>query len=276
MKNWNKFCIAMAGSLSILATTVLAVTGTVNAPNGLVFRTEPSGNPITTVPDKAEVNIIDENGEWYKATYNNQEGYLFKQYVNVSETIPEKEEEPNNSDKQIQTKTKLKVYIIPSVTSTVISEIEPNANITIQKEITNWSYISSGDVQGWIRTYGIKGEVKEEKTIEEPEKTETPEEERKTEPVEQEETEQEEVAPQDNKQSEEKTSSVTKGFVNVDYAIVRGEPSTSASIITTLTMNTSFTINAETEDWYKITYTGIDGTVYKGYIFKKLVKPANN
>ena len=61
-----------------------------------------------------------------------------------------------------------------------------------------------------------------------------------------------------------------KGFVAVDYANIRKQASTSSEIVTTLTKDTSFTITAETEDWYKITYTGIDGTVYEGYIYKNL------
>lgn len=190
----------------------------------------------------------------------------------------------------IKAKNVLKVYNMPLITSTVVNEIAEGAELNIIKEITNWSYVSAGDIQGWVRTYGIDGnvipqvpeeipeEIPEQKPEQEPEETpediveeeETPE---VTNPVESEDEEDDdtEYNPSNSEQTE---SSVTakKGFVDVDNANVRKKPTTDSEIVTTLCEGTSFTINAETEEWYKITYTGIDGTVYEGYIYRPLVK----
>lgn len=80
----------------VFGSAVVAVTGTVNAPSGLVLRSEASktGAPLATVPDKTEVEVVEESGEWYKVRMNGQEGYLFKEYVvNVPEIQkPEKPE----------------------------------------------------------------------------------------------------------------------------------------------------------------------------------------
>lgn len=73
----------------------------------------------------------------------------------------------------------------------------------------------------------------------------------------------------------ESTATISKGFVGVDYANVREKASTNSSIVTTLTMGTSFQITAETEEWYKIKYTSPDGVEYIGYMYKELVTPPN-
>ena len=288
MKNLKKFCITTIASFGILSTSVLAATGTVNAPSGLVLRGEASkvSTPLATVPDKTEVSIIEESGDWCKVKYNNQEGYLFKEFVDINKTEKPEEPEnnPNGADNEqpesntVTAKGKLKVYMMPVISSTVINEVDASAEIKIEKEITNWSYITAGNVQGWVRTYGIKGGTKQTVEPEKPEEkptTQEPEPEKPEEPATPTVTEPEkpEVSePADNRNSGETAVDNVKGFVTVDYANVRKEASTSSAIVTTLTKDTSFTITAETEEWYKITYTGLDGTVYVGYIYKNLAK----
>ena len=95
MLNWKKIFVTTLGTLSVLGTTVFAATGVVNAPSGLVLRETASkgGNPLATVPDKAQVEIVEEDGEWYKAKVNEQTGYLFAEFVNKTETT-EKPSEP--------------------------------------------------------------------------------------------------------------------------------------------------------------------------------------
>lgn len=301
MKNLKTISLATIGTLAIIGTSVFATTGVVNAPSGLVLREEASktSNPIMEVPDKTEVNIIEKSEEWYKVTYSNQEGYLFAEYVNVKEgELPEgtptapSEETPTAdalTDNGTSAKSKLKVYAIPVITSTVINEIEPNVEITIEKQITNWSYVSVGEISGWVRTYGIENTVQTstEPTVEQPqENTQEPQDEQPAEKPEQgtqtEEptvTEEPEEKPEEqtttakpsNQQQTEQTVAATKGVVAVECANVRKEAATDSEIITALTKDTSFTITAETEEWYKIKYTSIDGVVYEGYIFKSLV-----
>ena len=300
MKNLKKLCVTAIGTLGILGTTVFAATGIVNAPSGLVLRQEASTSsaPLATVPDKTEVNILEESEEWYKVTYNNQEGYLFKEYVNSNESLetetPETEEpiEEPTQDPQtttetpvegvqnVQTKSQVKVYAIPLITSTVINEIQANVEVTIEKQITNWSYISAGEIKGWVRTYGIQNPVQEqtqEQPAEQPEipETEEPVEEPTQEPEEPE-TPETPNEPADNTSSSETPVTDIKGFVAVDYANVRKEASTSSEIVTTLTRDTSFEVLAETAEWYKIRYTSPDEVVYEGYMSKELVTTRNN
>ena len=300
MKNLKKLCVTAIGTLGILGTTVFAATGIVNAPSGLVLRQEASTSsaPLATVPDKTEVNILEESEEWYKVTYNNQEGYLFKEYVNSNESVEtetleteEPIEEPTQDPQtttetpvegvqNVQTKSQVKVYAIPLITSTVINEIQANVEVTIEKQITNWSYISAGEIKGWVRTYGIQNPVQEqtqEQPAEQPEipETEEPVEEPTQEP-EKPETPETPNEPADNTSSSETPVTDIKGFVAVDYANVRKEASTSSEIVTTLTRDTSFEVLAETAEWYKIRYTSPDEVVYEGYMSKELVTTRNN
>ena len=278
MKKFKTISLLILISIIALGSTVFAVTGTVNAPSGLVLRGEASkeGTPLATVPDKTELEIIKDTGEWCKVTYNGKTGYLFGQYVNRKETPPQTPitpETPEVTDSNsVQAKSKIKVYMIPVITSTVINEIEPNAQITIEKQITNWSYIVSGDIQGWVRTYGVQNEIPAPATTPEAQKPEEPTPkipETPTIPT-NEEPEKPATTPANNSGASETVVNNVKGFVAVDYANIRKDASTNSQIITTLTKGTSFTITAETEGWYKMTYTGLDGTVYVGYIYKNL------
>ena len=265
-----------------LGSAVFAVTGTVNAPSGLVLREEASktGAPLATVPDKTELEILEESGEWYRVTYNGQTGFIFGEFVNKNEEtsvepeVPVPEIPAETDPNAVQAKSKIKVYIIPTVTSTVINEVEPNAQIHIEKQITNWSYIVSGNIQGWVRTYGIQNEIKTPEpttpTVAEPEQPSTPEVDNPEQPTIQKPETPTTNQPADNTNSGETAVESVRGFVIVNHANIRKEASTSSEIVTTLTKDTSFTITAETEEWYKISYTGLDGTVYVGYIYKNL------
>lgn len=291
MKNLMKISITTLGTLAILGTNALAVTGTVNAPSGLVLRQEASktANPITTVPDKTEVNIIEKSGEWYKVTYDSHEGYLFAEYVNSTEDV-EKQTTDTSTEagtqqsmtENTQVTNKLKVYNMPLITSTIVNEIEPNAQITIIKQITNWSYVSTGEIHGWVRTYGLEGGT-QTTTPEIPSEPEEPTSEKPEEPTNDKpdigEPESPTEEPDDQTTSSEPSntaqtespSTATKGFVAVNSATVRKEATTDSEVVTYLIEGTSFEIKAETEEWYKIKYTDINDTVYEGYIYKQLV-----
>jgi len=291
MKKLKAISLLSIGAISILGTSVFAAKGIVEAPSGLVLRSSASktANPITTLSDKTEVEIIQEEGDWYKVTYNSSEGYLFKEYVTkqgeVEQAKPEENEATEQEGEQVQSQiqTNIKVYKIPVISSTVISEIEANQTVEIIKQITNWSYIKFGETEGWARTAIIKGDVQIEAAqpeTEEPKPEETPEIEPETtpepEPVPEPAPEAEpeakpEVEEPVEEVQQETTATITKGYVNVDYANVRKEATTSSDIVTTLTRGTSFTVRAETEEWYKIQYMSPEEVVYDGYIFKELV-----
>lgn len=299
MEKIKKMPIIIIMIIVMLTTITFAVSGTVNAPSGLVLREEPSktSEPITTVPDDATVEVIEESGEWYKVTYNGQEGYLFAEYVEGVEEIntpsTETQENPdaenqnqgNTDTNNMQTQNEIRIYMMPLITSTPVGTIAQGTSVTVIKEITNWSYVTDGTNEGWVRTYAINGGTTEPENTQNPEQ-ETPTQEQPTEetPTQPEEqtptetpTEPEEQAPtqtetptENNNQETETT--VTRGVVNVGAANVRKEASTSSEIVTTLTRDTDVEITAESGEWYKVIYTDVDGTIYEGYMLKTLLQ----
>lgn len=304
MEKIKKMPIIIIMIIVMLTTITFAVSGTVNAPSGLVLREEPSktSEPITTVPDDATVEVIEESGEWYKVTYNGQEGYLFAEYVEGVEEIntpsTETQENPdaenqnqgNTDTNNMQTQNEIRIYMMPLITSTPVGTIAQGTSVTVIKEITNWSYVTDGTNEGWVRTYAINGGTTEPENTQNPEQEiptqETPTQEQPTEetPTQPEEqtptetpTEPEEQAPtqtetptENNNQETETT--VTRGVVNVGAANVRKEASTSSEIVTTLTRDTDVEITAESGEWYKVIYTDVDGTIYEGYMLKTLLQ----
>jgi len=187
MTKLKKIFICLVSGIAMLGTVSFAKTGTVNAPNGLVLRENAakSANPITTVSDEEIVEILEENGEWYKVKYENYEGYMFAEYVDseeetvletppaeetpVEEVVPQEQESTKESVQPQETvkvypqtillKSDVKIYNIPSITSKVIANGGVSTEITINYELNNWVNVTYNNTQGWVRKYYINQDV---------------------------------------------------------------------------------------------------------------------
>lgn len=293
MNKLNKILSISLGGVILFATTSLAKTGTVNAPNGLVLRetASKSGNPITTIGDDANVEILEENGEWYQVEYNNQKGYLFAEYVDAEkQEEPKEEEQPkvseeaqkeettaenkddkkeeaiSNEDTQYPKKQKvksdLKMYTIPSITATTIANVKKGEELTINYELNNWVNVTYGKTTGWARKYFVDEgtaepvtDKKEENKTDETSKTDNVEDTNNT----------------DNT-STAKSIDNKKGYIDVSSsANIRKEASASSDIVNTLLRNTEVTLVAEEGDFYKIQYQDITGYISKSLISDKPV-----
>lgn len=272
MTKLKKFSICLVSGMVLLGTVSFARTGTVNAPNGLVLRETASkeANPIITVSDEETVEILEENGEWYKVKYGNYEGYMFAEYVEAEEVVEEAPAEENTETEEqapetvvdesqetaqkypqdVVLKSNVKIYLIPSITSKVIANAEASKEITVNYELNDWVNVTYNNIQGWVRKYYINLEVTNE----------------------QENTNTETTTPEENTtESEEQNNTVTvenkKGYIDVSVsANIRETASTSANIITTLTRNTGVTIIGEEGEFYKIKYQDITGYVAKSLV----------
>lgn len=278
MNKIEKISAGIIATLAIFGTTVFGSTGKVyNTSQGLVLRGDASksGEPLATIEEGTQVEIIEKTGDWYKVNSNGKEGYLFAEFVkvneaeqiaNTEESITENSDEVSNSEiisddagdfKKNTTKKETKLYLVPVITASVIETIPENTEINVEDILNNWAYVSYNNVKGWIRTYNIKAETAE--TNIEPDK-----EEQKTTEEEQVATEQEQT--NQTKTEEDTNVSFRKGYINSDSVNVRKEPNTSSEIVTTLILNTGVTITAQTAEWYKVVYGD-----YMGYIYKPLI-----
>lgn len=280
MKDFKRISIIFLLTIIMLTINSLAITGTVNAPNGLILRKEASksGEVIMTISDKSKVEVTEKSGEWYKVKYGNYEGYLFAEYVDLEDDIEEpveeeekpqtqepqdeqqvednqNQEEPiqmeepqgqaNEFPKQVQKQSNIKVYILPSVTASIINNIEAGKTITINKELNEWVNITFENKNGWVRKSLIENAVKA--------------------PV-QEEQQVEETVQEEPKQNET-TFETKKGYIDADMSVnVREKASTSATVIITLNPDTQVTVVGEENDFYKIEYKE-----YTGYVAKRLI-----
>ena len=288
--------ISIFSTVVLLGTVAFAKTGTVNAPSGLVLRKEASksAQPITTVYDDATVEVLEQTGEWYKVKYGSYEGYMFAEFVEVEEeekTVEQPQEQPNqdiegnvdtnqeqgnnNQEENIQSseseqetsyphtkvaRTNLNIYIIPSVTASIIGSVEQSKEVTVNYVLNGWSNITYENTQGWVRNYYIDNEnITNSNEENKPEENVSAQDNVKPE---------ENVAQNDsNEQSQENTFTVRKGYINVSSsANVREKASTSANVVTTLTRNTQVYIIGEEGDFYQIEYK-----TFTGYVAKSLI-----
>ncbi len=285
MKNFKRVLSLALGGIILIGTTSFAKSGRVNAPNGLVLREKASksADPVITISDNSKVEILEEDGEWYKVKYNSHEGYLFAEYVEVKEeekkeeaketseketeeTKTEETENTENKEKQYpqkqKVKTNIKIYSIPSVTSKTIATAKKDAEITINYELNNWVNITYGKNTGWARKYFVNIETKTVEASTDNKEKEIAEETKK----------------EENKTTEETKNTVKvidnkKGYVDVsNSANIRKKASTSSDIIDTLLRNTEVTITAEEGDFYKIKYNDITGYISKSLISDKPVE----
>lgn len=258
----------------IIGTTCLAATGIVRAERGLVLREEASkdAKPLTTVPDNNKVELIEKDGEWYKAKYGIYEGYLYAEYVDAQEEVskqePEKQEEEQEEsttrteENEEKTKTEItypqnvtttvpiKTYFIPSVTAKVITIIEAEKTVAVNYVLNNWVNITYEGKEYWVRKYNIDIKIEENNVNNNEDKNEEN---------------------TDTTKPEEPAESTVienkKGYINVNSAAnVREKADTSAEVITTLLRNTGVTIIGEEGEFYKIQYEDITGYVAKSLV----------
>lgn len=178
-----------------IAVYSFATTGIVNTDTLRLRKSNSTDSSIITllsIDEKVEILERTENG-WYKVKYtdsktnNAYEGYVSGEYITVKEEIktpptnPSEEnktsEEENNTpaeennnipsdeegtnEKVEESTTKKinkgeKIYRIPLINSNTISIIENDVTVEVETELNGWSYVTSDNIEGWVRTEKLK------------------------------------------------------------------------------------------------------------------------
>lgn len=246
--------------LSIIYTTYsLAVTGTVTT-DGVRIRREPNTESevlTLSIKDK-EIEVLEQDGDWYKIVYDEYTGYMHKDYIileeeltsnteDVNENIGNEENISENSEEtNEQNEININVHIVPIVYSSVLDSISTNVNVTSIKEMNNWVHIQYEDKDGWITKNDLQ-KIQSTENVNIPEET-TP----------QEETIVEEI-PTINMEYE-------KGYINTEKVVFRSGPSTESDPIGELVLNTEVTILQEDEEW-----THVQVGEQTGYVATRLI-----
>ena len=269
--------IIIAGAILLFTTKVNAATATVTTETlNLREKADTSSNILELLNADEKLEIISEEGSWYKVKHGNNTGYVSKDYVKVSGTVDsntknnddtttttETNKDSNNTTQtsdfsnanvgdKITIKANAKVRILPLINSQILTTLTSDTEAEVISTTNNWIFVSLNTITGWIpKTSGISTVKSEETTNNEP-TTETT-------------TKQEEIKQETTTQTNTTSYSETK-YINVNSAYVRSEASTSGSIVTTLIKDTDVKVTGESGDWYKVEYGS-----YSGYIYKDLL-----
>lgn len=267
----KKFTITLLGTVATCilgASSVFASTGIVTG-NSVRIREKASTDSsiIETISKDTKIEVVSEEGDWYKITYDNKEGYIHKDYVEVEEETEDVnntatiEETGTNSenDNQVEENTgneesvdenkkaeigntltsDSSIYLTACYSSSEIGSLKDNTKVSVEKTISNWSYISYKNTKGWIPNYKlieVDSENKEEST----------------------ETEKNENTNQKiNKQA----------YLSSSSANLRKGPGTNYETIGGIAENEVITVLEEKDGWYKVE-TADNLT---GYVLKELV-----
>lgn len=154
--------------------------------------------------------------------------------VKTQEPTIEPSKEPELPDTHISlgdkaTSADTRVYVLPTVASTIKDTVKKNTTVSIQEIAGNFAYIKYNNQYGWVRVSALQ-EVTQ------------------TEPV-------------------QTTTNTTKvGYVNVTQAIIRSKATTSSEMVTSLNFNAEVTIIGEESDFYKIKINGKEAYIAKRLI----------
>ena len=238
--------------LIILAFIILTISTKVYATNGKAnqetvrMREEASteSSVVTLISLDEEVEVLSEEGEWYKIKYKTYTGYVRKDMLDVdgkTETAQNTNSENTTSSEEIKDKieigytgtiaSKLDLKLVPSITSSNINTIEENSKIIIKDIINKWSYVETDNKSGWVLTSKIKvSEQKNEEVKTEENKEQTVEETKKEENTEK------TTSKEETKTEEKKKTEVTK-YVSAETLNMRETANNNAKLINQLKVN---------------------------------------
>ena len=272
--------------LIILAVIILTISTKVYATNGKAnqetvrMRKEASteSSVVTLISLDEEVEVLSEEGEWYKIKYKTYTGYVRKDMLDVdgkTETAQNTNSENTTSSEEIKDKieigytgtiaSKLDLKLVPSITSSNINTIEENSKIIIKDIINKWSYVETDNKSGWVLTSKIKvSEQKNEEVKTEENKEQTVEETKKEENTEK------ITSKEETKTEEKKKTEVTK-YVSAETLNMRETANNNAKLINQLKVNTKVTVLETEGTWSKIKVNGKTGYVASKYLSDKKV-----
>lgn len=272
--------------LIILAFIILTISTKVYATNGKAnqetvrMREEASteSSVVTLISLDEEVEVLSEEGEWYKIKYKTYTGYVRKDMLDVdgkTETAQNTNSENTTSSEEIKDKIeigytgtialKLDLKLVPSITSSNINTIEENSKIIIKDIINKWSYVETDNKSGWVLTSKIKvSEQKNEEVKTEENKEQTVEETKKEENTEK------TTSKEETKTEEKKKTEVTK-YVSAETLNMRETANNNAKLINQLKVNTKVTVLETEGTWSKIKVNGKTGYVASKYLSDKKV-----
>lgn len=297
------------GAVAMLLSHVYAASGTV-ASETVRMREKPTTQSAIVINlDKDDkVDVIEQQGDWYKIKYDGKQGYVSKDLIKVDGKVEKStssnttntttsnenktseeesssqntvtEEENNQTSDQTenkqeiasQTETSMEVgqtYPVAQETKLYgLPVLSSSDTITISKG-ENVMVLDRLNRWVYVETAEGNGWMLSNMTTSQDQSSTPKEEDNQTDETKQDDKNQENTNTVSKGETESKDKTTTKvGYVNTDSAFIRRQPDTNSEAIDALQLNDKVTILGEENNWYQVQYG--DSKV-KGYIAKKLI-----
>lgn len=305
MKKTTISSIIIAISMIVFTTKVQAATGKVTTETlNLRSKASTDSSVVKLLNMDDELEIISEEGNWYKVKVGENEGYVSKDYVKVdktstgtttttttnnsgSNTTGGSTESTNTNAKPTTSNTvtpnstlKLEkdvtIKILPLINANNLGTAKAGDEVTVITTANNWIFIETNEIAGWIVKDSSVGKVTSSE-----DKNTGSNKDNNSDTSNSDDKDEEPTDTKTNTDNKDDTTSSdtnytkTTKYINASSVYVRKEPSTSARIVTTLIRNTDVTVVGESGDWYKVTYKDYSGYIYKELLSDKKTEETN-
>lgn len=310
MKKTTISSIIIAISMIVFTTKVQAATGKVTTETlNLRSKSSTDSSVVKLLNMDDELEILSEEGNWYKVKVGDNEGYVSKDYVKLGKTSTETNNttptdnannNKNNSGSNTTGGSTESTNTKPDTSNTVT----PNSTLKLEKDVTikilplinannlgtakagdevtvitianNWIFIETSEIAGWIVKDSSVGQVTNSDDKNTGSNTDNNSDTSNSDDKDEEPTDTKtNTDNKDDTTSSDTNYTKTTKYINASSVYVRKEPSTSAEIVTTLIRNTDVTVVGESGDWYKVTYKDYSGYIYKELLSDKKTEETN-
>lgn len=252
-----------------------------------------------------EVEIVGEEGDWYKVKYKTYTGFVSKEFVKsesqssteTNSTEPTKEEKDTNNNQNTENKNdnqenqnnnqptennevtqnntdnvkkalvsnELDVRILPLINSNVIGKFKANTNIELVSVTGVWSYVKNNELAGWVRLDKISILDGNTQSNNQTQTTQ-PENNNETKNNETTNPTSETTTPNNTEPKTTMYPSAKTYYVKSSAVNVREKSNTDSSVVTTVSQNTEIKVVGEEADWFKVEVNGNSGYMLKSLL----------
>lgn len=225
----------------------------INVSTNLRIRKSPntSSDVIGYLTNGEIFNIDGKEGSWYKINANGKAGYIHGDYVKEVSGNSNSSSSGSNSNLDtslagkkgtvVNVSTSLRVRQSPSTSSSVVGSLRGGQTFEIKGKSGSWYYINVNGLTGYI--HGDYVQVGENSSNNGGQSSEN------------------------NSGMDTSLAGKTGKVVNVSTSLrIRQSPSTSSSVVGTLSAGQTFKINGKNGAWYNIDAQGIKGHVHGDYV----------
>lgn len=303
MKKTTISSIIIAISMIVFTTKVQAATGKVTTETlNLRSKASTDSSVVKLLNMDDELEILSEEGNWYKVKVGENEGYVSKDYVKVDKTstgtttttttnnsgsnttggsTESTNTKPDTSNtvtpnSTLKLEKDVTIKILPLINANNLGTAKAGDEVTVITTANNWIFIETNEIAGWIVKDSSVGQVTSSEDKNTGSTTDN-----NSDTSNRDDKAEEPTDTKTNTDNKDDTTSAdtnytkTTKYINASSVYVRKEPSTSAGIVTTLIRNTDVTVVGESGDWYKVTYKDYSGYIYKELLSDKKTEETN-